>query len=356
MKDLPTVITSQSGNSAVLVESFEGMEHAGNRDATDFLFVGSNAEAKSRPFIVRFSGTVMAMSPEAFGFPLFGDREATFRTFAEAAIGDYLDEHQSLELGGHADYLAVIDCFTPHFQAWSDRAAASIEDVDAYLSAHVHAAMRFGLPNWVLGWSDLLRLHQTFSNVERRISLREGEAWKARRISDAEIDIVPLGTFVLDAQRRKNGALKVKEATVLYAEPRDEVASPILVYVDPLRIADLRRVDSTNFDLRKLIALCEELNQCYRAQCYHSVAALTRAIMDHVPPIFGYGSFVEVASNVGPKSFKDSMQHLQNGARKIADQHLHGQVRAKESLPTRVQVDFSQTLDVLLGEIVRLLQ
>jgi hypothetical protein len=83
---------------------------------------------------------------------------------------------------------------------------------------------------------------------------------------------------------------------------------------------------------------------------------LTRAIIDHVPPIFGAKTFNEVASNYsGTKSFKDSMLHLSNSARKIGDSHLHVQVRSRESLPNRTQVDFSRDLDVLLGEIVRIL-
>jgi len=50
------------------------------------------------------------------------------------------------------------------------------------------------------------------------------------------------------------------------------------------------------------------------------------------------------------------MGHLDNAARKIADQHLHVQVRKREVLPTIVQVDFSNNLDLLLSEIVRILK
>jgi hypothetical protein len=86
------------------------------------------------------------------------------------------------------------------------------------------------------------------------------------------------------------------------------------------------------------------------------VAALTRALLDHVPPIFGKRTFAEVANNYGgPKSFQNAMKHLDNSARNIGDTHLHVQIRARESLPTLTQVNFSNDLDVLLGEVVRLL-
>ena len=57
----------------------------------------------------------------------------------------------------------------------------------------------------------------------------------------------------------------------------------------------------------------------------------------------------------GGGSFKSSMANLDNSSRKIADRHLHTHVRKKETLPTLKQVDFSNDLDVLLSEIVRIL-
>jgi hypothetical protein len=129
-------------------------------------------------------------------------------------------------------------------------------------------------------------------------------------------------------------------------------------YIANTRITELKAVQSSTFDLRKLIRLCEEIDSCFRAQNYLAVAALTRAVIDHVPPIFGFKAFSEVANNYagGGKSFRESMQNLSNSARKIGDAHLHVQIRNSESLPTSTQVNFSNDLDVLLGEIVRVLR
>lgn len=128
-------------------------------------------------------------------------------------------------------------------------------------------------------------------------------------------------------------------------------------YVDPERIAELKSINNSNFDLVKLIRTCEELNICFRNRCFLSVVMLVRSIIDHVPPAFGVKGFAEVTNNYnGTKSFKQSMQNLSNSSRKIADAHLHTQIRNKESIPNQVQVDFSNDLDVLLGEIVRILR
>jgi hypothetical protein len=128
-------------------------------------------------------------------------------------------------------------------------------------------------------------------------------------------------------------------------------------FVDPSRMSELKGLKSTKYDLSKLIRYCEELDNNFRAECFLSVPMLGRAILDHVPPIFGCKSFSEVANNyAGTKSFKQSMEHLENSLRKIADAHLHVQIRKSEVLPNRTQVNYSADLDVLLAEIVRLLK
>lgn len=126
-------------------------------------------------------------------------------------------------------------------------------------------------------------------------------------------------------------------------------------YVDPDRIDELKQIAHPKFDLSKTIQLCEELNVCFAGECYLAVAMLTRALIDHVPPVLGCKSFAELSNNyaAGSKSFKESMQNLENSCRKIGDQHLHCQIRRSESLPTARQVDFGSDVDVLLAEIAR---
>lgn len=127
-------------------------------------------------------------------------------------------------------------------------------------------------------------------------------------------------------------------------------------YVHPDRLTELASLTG-KFDLAKLCRLLEELDLSFRSGCYFATAMLVRAILDHVAPIFGMTKFTEVANNyAGPQSFGKSMRNLEQSSRNIADQYLHVQVRASETLPTSVQVDFSPDLDVLIGEIVRILK
>jgi hypothetical protein len=123
------------------------------------------------------------------------------------------------------------------------------------------------------------------------------------------------------------------------------------------RLAELRAPTSAQFDFKKLVRLCEEINTTYGQKCYFATAMLTRGLLDHVPPIFGKATFREVANNYagGGKSFKESMQHLENAARNVADAHLHMSIRKSETLPAPQQVNFAAQLDVLLSEIVRIM-
>jgi DNA-binding MarR family transcriptional regulator len=147
-------------------------------------------------------------------------------------------------------------------------------------------------------------------------------------------------------------------------KPKNQVdqalnVSPNHPFIDEGRLQELKEISSKNskFDFSKLIKLCEELNSNYSNGNYSATAMLTRAIMDHVPPIFGKDTFTEVVNNCsGSKSFKKSMKNLDDFQRNISDGILHEQIRDSESLPNKTQVNCSQALDTLLGEIVRILK
>jgi hypothetical protein len=142
-----------------------------------------------------------------------------------------------------------------------------------------------------------------------------------------------------------------------YGQDR-KIVTPILNthdFIDHSRIAALKDIKIKDFDLIRLIKYCEELNFNFKYGNYLSVAMLSRAIIDHIPPIFGKKTFAEVANNYGTQSFKNSTKTLDQSLRNIADNFLHQTIRKRESLPVLTQVNFSQSLDVLLSEIIRFL-
>ncbi len=162
---------------------------------------------------------------------------------------------------------------------------------------------------------------------------------------------VDVGTAVAAVE----GAIRHLGRDTITLRPSIRTTAQPTPYVDASRLSALRALVSQNWDLTRLLRLCEELNAAHEGQCHMTVAVLVRAILDHVPPVFSCETFALVAKSHSTRSFRDSMLNLENSSRKIADAHLHTRIRRKEVLPNQTQVDFRASLDVLLAEIVRLL-
>jgi hypothetical protein len=186
------------------------------------------------------------------------------------------------------------------------------------------------------------------------------EYWEKLGVDRVKSDLVHTGGI-----RDVGGPPEVRQLAWEWVRMKEAEATPaakqqgpgaVLTVISETRLAQLRALSSTRFDFKKLIRLCEEINTAYSAECYFATAMLTRGLLDHVPPIFGKNTFSEVANNYagGGKSFKETMHHLENAARKIADTHLHMPIRNSETLPVAQQVNFAAQLDVLLSEIVRI--
>ena len=76
-------------------------------------------------------------------------------------------------------------------------------------------------------------------------------------------------------------------------------------YVDPVRIVAIQAISNGQWDFVRLVELCREIYVAADNRCHMSTAMLLRTILNHVPPVFGFNTFAEVASNYGgPKSQK----------------------------------------------------
>lgn len=126
-------------------------------------------------------------------------------------------------------------------------------------------------------------------------------------------------------------------------------------FVDFSRISELKNIEC-DLDLRRLIKICEELNFNFSNENYISVAALSRILVDHIPPIFGRKNFSEVANNQQGPSIRSSMLNLENSMKKVADRVMHQQIRPSDALPTKASISFQADIDALLGEVIILLK
>jgi len=357
MTRLPSVIASAVRPGGLALTVFEGAHQENMRDALGYYFrYRGKPDSEERRLAVLFSGTVYSVKLGAFGIMEVPEVEDRFRVFAHACIGDFLDDTELDDLRTTGDDLLKLECFSPHFQSWRDRERASDEQIEQYLESHAFEAWHYALPGWEVGLADQLRLRRSFSHINRLISLGDGTKWTVKARTDTGAILVATRDFI---QARRTSATPaalpaMAEQAQLDQPSTEDGTPPQYVFVDESRISELKRLASTAFDFSKVIALCEELNICYRSQCYYSVASLVRTLLDHVPPVFGMNSFAAVANNYdGGKSFKDIMSRLDRTARVIGDMHLHTQIRSAESLPTRTQINFASEVDVLLSEMIR---
>ena len=355
MKQYPFVVASTDGEVALEIREFRSVDPVENRDAKSFsFFVHTEPNQEIRLLRVLFSGTVLMFPRETLGVPVYKDRQTTFEVVAVAAVGDYLDEKGILSTGGPENSVLTIECFSDWFDAWHERSPAADDLVESYLRSHLYWSWKFRHGSWSVGTPDQIRLSLPISEIAPMVSLYEGETWEVVSSDDNSISLKPTSEFLRDERRRRETEGELPIEPPFPPDDSGSAGSAIQAYISEMRIGDLSSCDNSDYDLKKLVTISEELNQCWSSQCYHAVAALNRALMDHIPPLFGYNTFREVANNYSAnRSFKECMDRLENAARKIADQHLHTPIRDREALPSPVQVNFSNEIDVLLAEIVR---
>ena len=132
-----------------------------------------------------------------------------------------------------------------------------------------------------------------------------------------------------------------------------ELKPPIPSFIDASLLERIRKLRSKKFDLAKLLRFAEELNENFDRGNYLSCALLMRAIINHVPPLFGYTTFGQVVAN-SAKSVKALLNHLEEGARDVGDLHTHDTVNRFSMPPPRNQLEpYKAPLEVLFNEIER---
>jgi len=78
---------------------------------------------------------------------------------------------------------------------------------------------------------------------------------------------------------------------------------------------------------------------------------MMRTILNHVPPLFGHGTFKEVVAH-SRRGLKDNFEYLEAGLRKIADSLGHGTIDRSLPYPSATQVEpFKPQFEVLLNEV-----
>jgi hypothetical protein len=105
-------------------------------------------------------------------------------------------------------------------------------------------------------------------------------------------------------------------------------------------------------DARVLVRICQEINSCWAHGNVIATALLMRAVLNYVPPVFGRETFSQVVANCD-RTLKQSLTHLEEGLRKIADFHTHRRIGPADCPPSSAQVEpFKPQFELLLQEVV----
>ncbi|MFC4328697.1 hypothetical protein ACFPC0_12790 [Streptomyces andamanensis] len=128
-------------------------------------------------------------------------------------------------------------------------------------------------------------------------------------------------------------------------------------YISDKIVADLQSIaDSSKLNCEKLLKLIGELNAAYSGGRVYSALAIVRAIIDHIPPIFGFIKFSEVHSNwAWGRTDKNYMLKLSD-FRSTADDVLHRQISSNVDLIEIEDLPPRTWLNRLLQECVQQLK
>ncbi|WP_349876179.1 hypothetical protein ABIH81_18740 [Micromonospora sp. HUAS YX12] len=116
-------------------------------------------------------------------------------------------------------------------------------------------------------------------------------------------------------------------------------------YIDE-RVFDLiKQAHGGRWDCTKLLVLLRELDDNYRAGNAYAAHALLRALLDHVPPLFGQSSFAQLVNNYPwGRTDRNYVKRLA-GFRDQADDVMHRQIAripcllTMEDMPARAAVN-----------------
>lgn len=145
---------------------------------------------------------------------------------------------------------------------------------------------------------------------------------------------------------------------LLIMQPRIVPASaPRGSYIQPSLLDRLEAAQAaTKWNLKKLHTLAVELNESYALGHAYASHTLLRAIIDHVPPVFGKGNFKSVVEqycwSVTDKKYMKRLEDF----RGQGDDALHRMIREREDILDIEDIPSRVLINRLIDEVVALLE
>jgi hypothetical protein len=119
-------------------------------------------------------------------------------------------------------------------------------------------------------------------------------------------------------------------------------------FVHPTVIDEIEKYGGGKWDCSKLLGLIHELDENYRSANSYAAHALLRALLDHVPPLFGQTGFAGVVNNHRWGRTDTGYLKQLNSFRNQADEVLHRQISASPNILTIDDLPPRAALNLLL--------
>ena len=204
-----------------------------------------------------------------------------------------------------------------------------------------------------------IKLSQLFSAELNLYNIYPTSSWTSIEISSADDNSANiLLSFICDEQKKY--PIKKISGVSASVETSD--------FVNHQTMKKLKNLEQEKINLQRLVQFCEEINHNWRYQNYSSVGLLSRAIIHHVPPLFGHKSFTEFVNNYkfnsslthnlnsslthNHSSKKRLMENLLNSQKHVSDIINHEMVAETNVTINEQMVDCRREIEVLLQEII----
>jgi len=135
---------------------------------------------------------------------------------------------------------------------------------------------------------------------------------EAVRLNSLEVDVNDVMT-VYEARAEVDALLPDIEVALERMDESAALVGAAARVIDPGLIEELERTRAAQI----LVRMCKEINSTFAQGNLISTILLMRAVLNHVPPLFGRETFSQVVANSG-RSLKESFDYLENGLRKVA--------------------------------------
>lgn len=222
-----------------------------------------------------------------------------------------------------------------------------VTEIDSIINLNVESQEFF---EWHEGVYDLLEMAgrditARFSAIKFKPDFNFGQGIEA-------VNVTFYKTGLSQAKSLINNFLRNPELYTV-ASTDNRPITEIKIYVKPQAIEMMTSYNGP-FNMAKLIALAEELNDNYGRDNAYSCVSLIRNIIDHLPPIFGMERFSQVVDNYAWSRTDKALVRRLSAERVVGDDVPHRQISSQVDVIDMNDIPAPTALNRLILEAMSL--